>query len=100
MPLKCGTVDKEKIKVKLDQIKYSNQNRKFRPTMIGWRNYLQGTSWRILSKGEGFLSKLRPKTRKLCVMEDCASMDELFIVALEVERVVMELGETAYELLK
>lgn len=53
MPLKYGTIDKEEIGAKLEQIKQSNQNKEFMPTMIGWRNYLQGASWRILSKGKG-----------------------------------------------
>jgi hypothetical protein len=53
MPLKYNTMDKEDIRVKLEQIKQSNQNKEFKPTMIGWRNYLQGVSWRILSKKRG-----------------------------------------------
>jgi hypothetical protein len=60
--------------------------------MAGWRNYLQGASWRILSKGKGSFPS--------CVMKDYASMDELLAVALVVEKFLVELGETPYELLK
>jgi hypothetical protein len=52
MPLKYGTIDKEEIKAKLEQIKQSNQNKEFMLTLTGWRNNLQGASWRILSKGK------------------------------------------------
>ncbi len=32
-----------------------------------------------------FLSRLHPKNRKFCVMRDYANMDELLVIALEVE---------------
>lgn len=47
-----------------------------------------------------FVSKLCPKIRKLYVMRGYASMDELLATALEVKRILVELGETPYELLK
>jgi hypothetical protein len=39
MFLKYGMVDKEDIKAKLDQIN-KNQNKKLKPTMTWWKNYL------------------------------------------------------------
>jgi len=47
-----------------------------------------------------FLSHLRPKIRKLCVMKDYANMEVLLNVALKVERVLVEIGETPFEMLK
>jgi hypothetical protein len=47
-----------------------------------------------------FLSKLRLKIRNFCVMRDYASMDELLVATLEVEIILVELGETPCELLK
>jgi len=47
-----------------------------------------------------FLSHLRPKIRKFCVMKDYANMEALLNVALEVERVLIEIGETPFEMLK
>jgi hypothetical protein len=47
-----------------------------------------------------FLSYLWFAIKKLCVMKDYANMDVLFDAALEVERVLVELGKTPFELLK
>jgi hypothetical protein len=40
------------------------------------------------------MSQLRPKIKKMCVMKDHASMEDLFNATLEVERVLAKLGET------
>jgi hypothetical protein len=47
----------------------------------------------MLSKGRGSCLGYALETKKLSVMTDHASMDELFIAALEVERMLAELGE-------
>jgi len=47
-----------------------------------------------------FLAKLRPEIRKLCVVRVFADIEELVATAIEVERVLGELGETPYEPLK
>ncbi len=47
-----------------------------------------------------FLARLRPEIRKLCVVKTFADIEELVGVATEVERVLGELGEIPYELLK
>ncbi len=47
-----------------------------------------------------FLARLRPEIRKLCVVRVFADIEELVGVAIEVERVLGELGETPFEPLK
>jgi hypothetical protein len=47
-----------------------------------------------------FLAKLRPEIRKLCVVRAFADIKELVATAIEVERVLGELGETSLEPLK
>jgi hypothetical protein len=47
-----------------------------------------------------FLSHLQLEIKKLCIMRDCANMEALLNVALEMEQVLAELGETPFELLK
>jgi hypothetical protein len=47
-----------------------------------------------------FLARLRPEIRKLCVVRTFADIEELVGAAIEVERVLGELGETPFEPLK
>jgi hypothetical protein len=47
-----------------------------------------------------FLARLRPEIRKLCVVRTFADIEELVGTTMEVERVLGELGETPYELLR
>jgi hypothetical protein len=47
-----------------------------------------------------FLARLRPKIRKLCIVRVFADIEELVGAAIEVERVLGELGETPFEPLK
>jgi cell fate (sporulation/competence/biofilm development) regulator YmcA (YheA/YmcA/DUF963 family) len=47
-----------------------------------------------------FLFRLQPEIKKLCVMKDYANMEALLNVALEMEQVLAELGETPFELFK
>jgi len=46
------------------------------------------------------LARLRPEIRKLCVVRTFADIEELVGAAIEVERVLGELGETPFEPLK
>jgi len=46
------------------------------------------------------LARLRPEIRKLCVVKAFADIEELVAAAIEVERVLGELGETPLEPLK
>jgi hypothetical protein len=47
-----------------------------------------------------FLAHLRLEIMKLCVVRTYADMDELLAVAIEVEKVFKEIGETPFEPLK
>ncbi len=47
-----------------------------------------------------FLAKLRPEIRKLCVMRTFTNIEELVGVAIELDRILGELGETPFEPLK
>jgi hypothetical protein len=47
-----------------------------------------------------FLARLRPEIRKLCVVRNFADIEELVGAAIEVERVLGELGETPFEPLR
>ncbi len=47
-----------------------------------------------------FLARLRPEIRKLCVVKVFVDIEELVGAAIEVERVLGELGETPYEPLR
>jgi len=46
------------------------------------------------------LSKLKPKIKKLCIVWDCANMEALLAIALELEKVLGELRETPFDPLK
>ncbi len=39
-----------------------------------------------------FLAHFKPKIKKLCVVRTYADMDELMVIAIEVEKVVGEIG--------
>jgi hypothetical protein len=47
-----------------------------------------------------FLARLRPEIRKLCVVRNFADIEELVGAAIQLERVLGELGETPFEPLK
>ncbi len=47
-----------------------------------------------------FLARLRPEIRKLCVVWTYTDIEEVVIVAVEIERVLGKLGETPYEPMK
>jgi hypothetical protein len=44
-----------------------------------------------------FLTKLRPKLRKLLAVKTYEDMDELLTTAVDIEKVLGEIGETLYE---
>jgi hypothetical protein len=47
-----------------------------------------------------FLSRLRLEIKKLCVMQDHANMEALLSATLEVEKMLVELSEAPFEMLK
>jgi hypothetical protein len=51
-------------------------------------------------KRRRFLVWFRPKIHKLCVLKTYKDMDELLVIAIEVEKVFWKIGEIAFELLK
>ncbi len=44
-----------------------------------------------------FLSKLKPKIKKLCIVKKYVNMETLLVVILKVEKLFRELGEAPYE---
>ncbi len=47
-----------------------------------------------------FLTHLRLKIKKLCVVSTYVDMDDLLATTIEVEKVLNEIGETPYETFK
>jgi hypothetical protein len=47
-----------------------------------------------------FLSKLKQKIKKLCVVKEYVNMEALLVIILEVEKVFRKLRETPHEPLK
>jgi hypothetical protein len=96
---KYGDVDADDIKMKLDAIKQEPKERvqKYfeRLDKLFQRGRIQDAEQK-----RRFLAKLRPEIRKLCVVRTFADIEELVGATTEVERVLGELGETPYELLK
>jgi hypothetical protein len=96
---KYGDVDADDIRMKLDAIKQEPKERV--------QKYFEHLD-KLFQKGRlqdaeqkrRFLAKLRPEIRKLCVVRTFADIEELVSVAMKVERVLGELGETPYEPLK
>jgi len=58
--------------------------------------------WKILDakKKKRFLTHLRLKIKKLCVVSTDVDMEELLAATIEVEKVLNEIGETPYESFK
>lgn len=91
-------MDKEQIKGKLNVIK---QKPKWQVQAYydKTNNLLQEASFKMQNKERTFFL-LCPKIKKLCVMWDYANMDFMFFWTLKVDQILIELGETAFELLK
>ncbi|CAM6060008.1 unnamed protein product [Sphagnum tenellum] len=93
---KYGGIDADDIRMKMDAVKQEPKERV--------RKYF-GRLDRLFLKGQipdveqcrRFLAKLRPEIRKLCVVRAFADIEELVDAAVEVERVLGELGETPLE---
>jgi hypothetical protein len=97
MLLKYDIVDKEEVHAKLDQIKQKPKE---------WVQAYHDKMEKFFTRGkmedveqrQQFLPRLHLEIRKLCVMRDYANMDELLAIALEVEWVLVKLGEIPFEL--
>jgi predicted aspartyl protease len=96
---KYGNVDVDDIQMKLDAIKQEPKERvqKYfeRLDKLFQKGRIQDAEQR-----KRFLARLRPEIRKLCVVRTFADIEELMGAAIEVERVLGELGETPFEPLK
>ncbi len=96
---KYEKVDDDDIRAKLDAIKQEPRERV--------QKYFERLD-RLFQRGritdaeqrKRFLARLRPEIRKLCVVRTFANIEELVGAAYELERVLGELGETPFELLK
>ncbi len=96
---KYGGIDADNIRMKMDAVKQEPKERVQR--------YFERLD-KLFRKGQiqdakqqrRFLARLRPEIRKLCVVRAFADIEELVAVAIEVERVLGELGETPLEPLK
>lgn len=99
MLLKYGTIDKEKVRTKLDLIKQEHKQ---------WVQAYYDQMEKLFARSKledakqkrRFLSRFKLEIRELCVMRDYANTDASLNVALEVEWVLAELVETPFEMLK
>jgi hypothetical protein len=96
---KYGRIDSDDIQMKLDAIEQEPRERVQR--------YFERLD-KLFQKGKipdaeqrrQFLSRLRPEIRKLCIVRAFVDIEELLGAAIELERVLGELGETPFEPLK
>jgi hypothetical protein len=99
MVQKYGNIDADDIRMKLDAIKQEpmEQVQKYfeRQDKLFRKGQIQDAEQR-----RRFLARLRPEIRKLCVVKVFVDIEELVGAAIEVERVLGELGETPYEPLR
>jgi hypothetical protein len=95
---KYGNIDADNIRMKLDAIKQEPTER--------IQKYFERLD-KLFRKGQiqdveqrrRFLARLRPEIRKLCVVRVFTNIEELVGAAIEVERVLGELGQMPYEAL-
>jgi hypothetical protein len=93
---KYGNIDADNIRMKMDVVKQEPRERV--------QKYFERLD-KLFRKGQiqdakqrrRFLARLRPEIRKLCVVRVFADIEELVGAAIEVERVLGELGETPFE---
>jgi hypothetical protein len=99
MVQKHGNIDVDDIRMKLDAIKQKSRERvqKYfeRQDKLFRKGQIQDAEQR-----RRFMARLRPEIRKLCVVRVFANIEEMVGAAIEVERVLGELGETPFEPLK
>jgi predicted component of viral defense system (DUF524 family) len=99
MVQKYGNIDTDDIRMKMDAIKQELRERvqKYfeRLDKLFRKGQIQDVEQR-----KRFLARLRPEIRKLCVVRVFADIEELVVAAIEVERVLGELGEMPLEPLK
>ncbi len=96
---KYGVVDADDIRMKLDAFKQELKERvqKYfeRLDKIFQRGRIQDAEQR-----QRLMARLQLEIRKVCVVRMFTHIEELVVVATELEKVLGELGETPYEPLK
>jgi hypothetical protein len=99
MVQKYGSIDVDDIRMKMDVIKQEPRERV--QTYFGRldKMFRKGQIPDVEQKRR-FLARLRPEIRKLCVVRVFADIEDLVGAAIEVERVLGEMGETPFEPLK
>jgi hypothetical protein len=99
MVQKYGSIDADDIRMKMDVIKQETRERV--QTYFGHldKMFRKGQISDVEQKRR-FLARLRPEIRKLCMVRVFANIEELVATAIEVERVLGELGETPFKPLK
>jgi hypothetical protein len=76
-----------------------NQSNECNYTIINFFLITKGKIKKVEQRTK-FLSKLKPKIKKLCVVKEYVNMEALLIIILEVEKVFRKLRETPHESLK
>ncbi len=93
---KYGNVDADDIRMKLDAVKQEPKE-KVHKYFERLDKLFQRGQIHDAEQRRRFLARLRPEIRKLCVVRTFADIEELVGAAIEVERVLGELGETPFE---
>jgi hypothetical protein len=96
---KYGNINADDIRMKMDAVKQEPRERV--------QKYFERLD-KLFRKGQiqdaeqrrRFMARLWPEIRKLCVVRVFADIEEMVAAAIEVERVLGELGETPFEPLK
>jgi hypothetical protein len=99
MVQKYGNIDANDIRMKMDVIKQEPKERVQKYFERLDRLFQRGRISDVEQRRR-FLARLRPEIRKLCVVRVFADIEELVAAAIEVERVLGEVGETPFEPLK
>jgi hypothetical protein len=96
---KYGDVDADDIRMKLDAIKQEPKER-VQKYFERFDKLFQRGRIPDAEQRRRFLARLRPEIRKLCIVRTFIDIEELVGAAIELERVLGEIGETPFEPLK
>jgi hypothetical protein len=99
MVQKYGNMDVDDIRMKMDAIK-QEPKKKVQKYFERLDKLFQKGQVQDVEQRRRFLARLRPEIRKLCVVRTFVDIEEMVGVAMEVERVLGELGETPFEPLR
>jgi len=96
MVQKCGNIDANDIRMKMDAIKQKPKER-VKKSFERLDKLFRKDKIQNVEQKRRFLARLRPEIQKLCMVRTFVDIEELVGAAMEVERVLGELGETPYE---